>query len=859
MLVALIIATVIAVIDGPQVAWERSLEDALAVAAPDGRPLLVAVNMDGESACERIVYENYKDVSLVEDTRRFTCLISSFFRHTPRDHDDRGRRIPCPRLGAVTCGEHIALESVCYDRFLGGDRIAPRHAVVVPGDPDFATPDRKLFDLRLLFDLSAMDRRLAEAAKDAPPPPEESTSSADAGARGAAARRRFEAAIEAAPAHRLTEVVGQIRRSGNEGSIEALRLLAARAPELGDVAPEFALSLADTAGSLGIGEAFRVALLELLNGDAATPRDPRLGARDVLLLPLARFGTDQPGTVTRLLAHVAFTVGDDDRAMPVRALRLALGERTAAAVLDELDALGGPLDLGRWTTEGTHSFAVADVPPLDPRTEEEALTDLDAAVAALTDGAADGSEDGDAADVQVRLGLASLRVAQLRLESGGDDIDLLLKDAEFALSNAAEAGATDPRVALGRARTAYSLSKHSEQERMALDALARLDATSDLTEDPLRLDALRWLGDAGARLISERSGGDPIAELRGMRRAVAAYAEVAGSAAGHATDRLSLVSLLGLLGRVRIQTALGLRAIDDFPEDVLLRNELNRNLWFLGRPDRVASLAAAAAMARPASGFAAWYEGYGHAFHAESLRRQHRPDDSSSAYQRAVLAYDRARTLAPDFEASCAFEIAKAMLGRGFADLLAQDQARAARCLVEAVAMHSGVVGLRDGLDREALDLLDGSLEWRFGRPSPVDALDLLAQLAEAAPDLEAYWARWVSDSELREALRADGRGDAELCDTYLVPAMHAGRRAVLADMEDPANRHALAQALTIQAELWLTRGRTEGVAALLTEAAPFQGIEPPSDDADQTALAATAAALRELLGEPRPQDRPGR
>ncbi|MFG0317982.1 MAG: hypothetical protein ACF8XB_11960, partial [Planctomycetota bacterium JB042] len=334
---------------------------------------------------------------------------------------------------------------------------------------------------------------------------------------------------------------------------------------------------------------------------------------------------------------------------------------------------------------------------------------------------------------------------------------------------------------------------------------------------------------------------------------------VCGSAAGHATDRLSLTSFLGLLGRVRVQTALALRATDDFPEEVALRNEVNRALWFVGRPDRSADAAAENAAAHPGSGFAAWYAGYGHALHAESLRRQHRPDEAAVAYQRAVEAYDRARTLAPDYAESCRFEIAKARLGRGFADLLAQDQPAAARCLVAAVATHPGVVGPRDGLDREALDLLDGSLEWRVGRPSPVDALDLLARLAEAAPDQEAYWARWISDSELREALRADGRGDAALCDAYLVPSIRAGRRAVLADPEDERNRHAVAQALTIQAELRLARGKTDGVADLLAEAAPFLGVDPPPGDADRSALETTAATLRALLGEPRPQDRPGR
>src|SRR5262245_40007185 len=146
-----------------QILWQRSLEDALAISKAENRPILVAVNMDGESACERIVRERYRDPKFVAWTRSFVCVIASAFRHAPRDHDDQGARIACPRLGEVTCGEHIALEPVLYDRFLGGERIAPRHALIL-------TDGTKSFDLFLLFDLRDLDKKLEESVKLAPPP-----------------------------------------------------------------------------------------------------------------------------------------------------------------------------------------------------------------------------------------------------------------------------------------------------------------------------------------------------------------------------------------------------------------------------------------------------------------------------------------------------------------------------------------------------------------------------------------------------------------------------------------------------------------------------------------------------------------
>ena len=153
--------------DALQIHWQRSLEDAAAQSARDGRPLLVVINADGESASERIVVERYRDPAFVAWTRSFHCVVGSYFRHTPRDFDAQGRRVPCPRLGEVTCGEHMALEPVLHERYLLGEhivvddgvvqRISPRHALVLPDG-------RKEWDLYLLFDFRTLDTRLSEAA-----------------------------------------------------------------------------------------------------------------------------------------------------------------------------------------------------------------------------------------------------------------------------------------------------------------------------------------------------------------------------------------------------------------------------------------------------------------------------------------------------------------------------------------------------------------------------------------------------------------------------------------------------------------------------------------------------------------------
>lgn len=110
--------------------WQRTWEDAVRIARETRRPILVCVNMDGEIASEHYAGVRYRDPEIGKLYEPYVCVIASVYRHNPRDYDAEGRRIPCPRFGCVTCGEHIALEPVVYDKFLDGKRIAPRHIMV---------------------------------------------------------------------------------------------------------------------------------------------------------------------------------------------------------------------------------------------------------------------------------------------------------------------------------------------------------------------------------------------------------------------------------------------------------------------------------------------------------------------------------------------------------------------------------------------------------------------------------------------------------------------------------------------------------------------------------------------------------
>ena len=231
LLLSLMLAPVAAQATTPQIPWQRSLASAEALARATGKPLLIALNMDGESASDRIGYELYRDPSFVSLAQQCVCVMASVFRHNGRDHDDQGRRIPCPRLGCVTCGEHAAIEPELFDRYFpDGERVAPRHALILPDG-------KKAWDLSLCFDMRDIQRALADSLSKLPSAAKQSAGDpehVDAWQRYAlspdqAVRSELEAVLaETTDETNILAALRAIRLRGHAGSIEPLRLLAAR-------------------------------------------------------------------------------------------------------------------------------------------------------------------------------------------------------------------------------------------------------------------------------------------------------------------------------------------------------------------------------------------------------------------------------------------------------------------------------------------------------------------------------------------------------------------------------------------------------------------------------------------------------
>ncbi|MBL8859072.1 MAG: hypothetical protein JNL28_11235 [Planctomycetes bacterium] len=891
--------------DRPQILWQRTLEDALVLASAEQRPLLVAINVDGESASDRIVNERYRDPRFVEWTSRFACVVASISRHNPRDFDTEGRRIPCPRLGEVTCGEHIALEPILFERYLGGERVSPRHALIQPDN-------HKTFDLFLLFDLAELDEAIARCAAEAPPPiaephlpPEPARKNTKerlaqwrtmAASRTARGRERFETVVEGVRRESwvggrfeswLVEALDAIAEVGDAGSTGVLRGLLNRTP-----LPSNALlqKIGDTAATLKVGSSVARIVRERLAGPGKFPGSPLLGDDRDLLPLLARFDASTPATRSFLLAHSAIGEESERRAAAL-ALSPSLPMEAVSRVAAAVESEGGACEFGELM-----KFAI-DVGRALPHFEKpaEVLAPIAELELELIESDRALTADPTAVEAQERFGRVSLNLARQYIANGGGDPRLLLEDARAWLERAAQGRPNDVSLAFARARAAYLSSRFEEQERIALaafggypardalapEALKLVDAltlgdgdvrrAATLLFDENKLEALRWVGDASARLIAARAGQDPALEVRGYVRGARALALVAVSPSSDETDWVSLASFLGALGLEREALCAWETGAARRPESNALRDGLNRALWSAGRLDLAPIKAEWIAGRFPDSGACAWHAGYAWILLGEDSRRELRHEAALRSYALAIRGFERSIELREDLRASSAHYIAISELGSAFAlfELGRRDPSLAA--LARALRQAPSVLDSRDGLDRDVPDLIDALLEWRDGRKSSLQVIAVAESLAQAMPD-NPRPCLMVSDTALREGLRADGRSPrtavndegervrlpSEEGDAYMRESIAVARMAV--DIEaNEVTRTQLAQSLSVHAERRLVLGDTAEAAPLLAEAAVLLGEEPPGLTSTQAALEETAALLRTKLGPARPVFRPGR
>lgn len=362
----------------PLLEWQRNLDDALAVSRVTKKPLLICVNMDGESASENYAGVRYRDPEFAKLASGYVPIVASPNRHAPRDYDEKGNRIPCPRFGRVVCSEHIDIEPILYERYFAKNRVAPRHlGASIDGGI--------LFDCFLNMDISPVLNALRANAASGVSVSRGASPDAWFGSRDAGDRTRLE------DAYRAADVKG--RRS-------LLRAAAA---------------------AKGV-EPFDLLRLGLRDSDTETrgaAREALVATATVRAVPLLAEAVRQAKDAEerRVLSEVLLTLSRDD----VRA-------RRAVAVTRALDAKSAAVDVAAWKGALVKAKAPAETTP-DPDQLERAVEERGAHLRAHP-------ADGSAA---LALARANLDFAEERMAVQRNPT-FLLDDAERALARAKENG-----------------------------------------------------------------------------------------------------------------------------------------------------------------------------------------------------------------------------------------------------------------------------------------------------------------------------------------------------------------------------------------------------------------------------------
>ncbi|MEX1023898.1 MAG: hypothetical protein WD226_02370, partial [Planctomycetota bacterium] len=478
--------------------WQRSFDDALAVSEATNRPILVCVNMDGEIASEHYAGIRYRQPEIAALYEPYVCVIASVYRHTPRDYDQHGRRIPCPRFGTVTCGEHIALEPLVYERFLDGVRVAPRH-IMVELDRSEVYDVYYAFDTQSVFD--TIERGMAERDMPVSDLPRdrsllERVTSADSHDRSAVERAYLEG-------DRPTRVAILERaiQAGANAPVDVLRLAIRDVDvELSQLARR-ALLEATTEGSIDlIARALRTPM----------PKEDR----DALIGALDRLGKTFPRAAT--LAVVFRGLAADAGTVDVRTLSRALLE-AGEPRFDRASTATRLTELERELGRGFDRESAADDP-------ESRLALAEATLALARARAAEREAATAGASAFAKLSLEDVRRQALeaeRLGAYGWRANAAIAIAEYRLGNLDEAyrrAETAVRAMPEDASVAHAaevLAIFGEARRMAITRSVQAeeewpaewlndvgDAYAFLLEHPFGTehhvlahhDFLRWLG-----------------------------------------------------------------------------------------------------------------------------------------------------------------------------------------------------------------------------------------------------------------------------------------------------------------------------------------------------------------------------
>jgi len=652
------------------ITWQRTWDDALTVARETGKPILICVNMDGEIASEHYAGVRYRQPDIAKLYEPYVTVMASVYRHTPHDHDDEGNRIPCPRFGGVTCGEHIAIEPILFEQFFDGQRVAPRHIM-------YELSGGEQYDVYYAFDTQSVFAAVEEGIVNREPVEPEIN--------------RGDRSLLERVASRATEDRAEVEAAYRSGDKVMRRRLLESAGTYKEVPQVDLLRLALFGGDPELRQIAWGVLLENPTPDAVA----LIG--DVLDLPLS----------------------EEDRATLISALEgladVSTHARTLAAVHRGLSSDSGAVDSAQWKT--ALEYAAAEARPRDPSKQLE-----------------EGELGAQAADPQALLSMAEGYLSLAAHPRANEDYSkLLFSDAREAALEAERAGASGWRLAAVKALSSYYLGEREVAYGLAEEAVGGLpkDANSWSAAAALGLLAeVRQRDIANAANSQQPWPSEWLADLNGAYAVLASHPHGTDLHAANQYDFLFALKAYRDSEEV-LQRGLA-RFPDSQSLHARLRQQLLFRRGVSGLNSLEATYEELL-KAEDASPNLPWFAGYASLVSAEFMRRRGDDEEALAAYDRSIAHFETSVVNNAKNELSAAHYVALCHGGQARLAYEAGQDARAVELILASFSRSPDSASSLDGLNISTVDtakmvrsrLIErGATEEQARLQAALDALD---------------------------------------------------------------------------------------------------------------------------------------
>lgn len=632
------------------VRWQRTFDDALEVARAEQRPLLVAVNMDGEIASEHFAGVRYREAATAALMEPYACVVASVYRHTPRDYDEHGFRVECPRFGTVTCGEHIEAERELFGKYFDGKRVSPRHIVL---DLDGA----ETLDVYFSWDTASVFTAFVKGVEGWPDPIETDEPTLEQLVRSAdvADRQVLERMYAEGDRETKRRLLQALLVPDALDQVEVLRAaIFGLDLELGHVGLR-ALAACETDGAL-----------ELMAETLKTQLDP--AEREALLAAVARMAESSP------------------RARTLAALHGGLGSKSEYLAVEDAAELARKYDAGSSRAVDVQGRAeAAEARPAD------AAARLEFAEALLA--RAHETEDRRQSAFLLEDARGAAAEAE-RLGASGARLDAL-----FAIL-AAELGE------LERGKNSWESRGLREARARAVAAIEGgywSSPSGDALDPRSRATLLRLFGDARRRAIRAAfRAGDPWPP-EWLADVLAAHASRVQDPNVNVATFVESYDFLRWIGATLRAVALLDEGFQRFPDSPALHERLRGRLLWDGGPEGLerdyAARLAAQDQEQALESHLAWFAGYAALVAAEHHRRRAEHELALEAYARAIQRFELESQRHPDGRDNDAHYSALALAGRARIALERGELEQATLDLTAALQVRPDSAASPDGLN----------------------------------------------------------------------------------------------------------------------------------------------------------------